>query len=78
MSATLGGGLGERVAALLGRPPAPAPLLVSEGRALPVHTVHLGSPGAAQPVAHAMLVPAGLRRGGTPKSSCPWRASTVV
>lgn len=48
MSATLGGGLGERVAGLLGQPPNPAPLLVSEGRAFPVRTVYAGGPGASQ------------------------------
>jgi len=46
MSATLGGGLGERAAALLRRAAADAPLLVSEGRAFPVHTVYLAAPGA--------------------------------
>jgi len=46
MSATLGGGLGERAAALLRRAAAETPLLVSEGRAFPVHTVYLAAPGA--------------------------------
>ncbi|KAK9845867.1 hypothetical protein WJX81_004581 [Elliptochloris bilobata] len=48
MSATLGGGLGERIAALLAPLPAAAPLLVSKGRTFPVHTVYLGSPGGVR------------------------------
>ena len=51
MSATLGGGLGERVADLLGQPHSSAPLLVSEGRAFPVRTVYTGGPGASHAVA---------------------------
>ena len=62
MSATLGGGLGERVAALMpacpldsdahlvadtpAGLPASAPLLVSQGRSFPVKTHYLGLPGA--------------------------------
>lgn len=61
MSATLGGGLGERVASLLGQPPLPAPLLVSEGRMFPVRTVYTGGPGARHAAEHF--------RGGT---VLPW------
>lgn len=57
MSATLGGGLAERVAALMGSTeaggqtagegPPSAPLLVSQGRSFAVKTHYLGLPGAA-------------------------------
>ena len=59
MSATLGGGLAERVAALMSNPDAEeaaqgagegaasVPLLVSKGRSFDVKTHYLGLPGAA-------------------------------